>query len=305
MNYYDIQTFLVIAQTRSITKTADSLYLSQPTISHRLKALENELDMKLVSRNKGHKTVELTAKGAEFLPLAERWLELWKETESLTASQDKMYLSIGCIDTLNASVLSPFYRKLLREVPNLYFNVSTHQSYEIYELLEKHEIDAGFVFHNLYFRNIVSTPIMNEKLVLVQSGSGQIQERSIHTNELDPERELYFTWDGNYQIWHDQWISRTKTPRIQVDSFELINSMLEEENYWLIAPETVTEALARRRNVFVSELANETKPPARTTYLVHNRFMSPTLESTLQFFSQELKKYLQEHAFAGTGSEAE
>ena len=43
MDLSEIETFLTIVNTKSITKTADILFLSQPTVSHRLKALEKEL----------------------------------------------------------------------------------------------------------------------------------------------------------------------------------------------------------------------------------------------------------------------
>ena len=57
MNLAEIETFLTIVNTKSITRTADLLFLSQPTVSHRLNSLENELGFPLVIRNKGHKQV--------------------------------------------------------------------------------------------------------------------------------------------------------------------------------------------------------------------------------------------------------
>ena len=81
MNLAEIETFLTIVNTKSITRTAD--LLSQPTVSHRLTSLENELGFPLVIRQKGHKQVELTAKGTDFIILAERWMSLWKETMEL------------------------------------------------------------------------------------------------------------------------------------------------------------------------------------------------------------------------------
>ena len=69
MNLAEIETFLTIVNTKSITRTADLLFLSQPTVSHRLTSLENELGFPLVIRQKGHKQVELTAKGTDFIIL--------------------------------------------------------------------------------------------------------------------------------------------------------------------------------------------------------------------------------------------
>ena len=51
MNFSEIETFLMIVQTKNITKTSENLFLSQPTVSHRLKALEDELEnLRVVKR---------------------------------------------------------------------------------------------------------------------------------------------------------------------------------------------------------------------------------------------------------------
>ena len=123
MNLAEIETFLTIVNTKSITRTADLLFLSQPTVSHRLTSLENELGFPLVIRQKGHKQVELTAKGTDFIILAERWMSLWKETMELQRNQDSLLLTIGCTDSLNVAVFAPLYDRILNEQ-----NPTTHQS---------------------------------------------------------------------------------------------------------------------------------------------------------------------------------
>ena len=88
MDLSEIETFLTIVNTKSITKTADILFLSQPTVSHRLKALEKELGFPLIVRKKGFKNVELTSKGSEFVSIAERYISCgrkpryWPRTET-------------------------------------------------------------------------------------------------------------------------------------------------------------------------------------------------------------------------------
>ena len=77
MDLTDLEMFLTIVNTKSISKTADALFLSQPTISHRLKMLEKELDFPLIVRSKGLKQIELTTEGADFIPIAQRMVSLW------------------------------------------------------------------------------------------------------------------------------------------------------------------------------------------------------------------------------------
>ena len=52
MNYTDIHTFLTIASSPSLSKAAESLFVSQPALSHRLSALEEELGTELIIRKK-------------------------------------------------------------------------------------------------------------------------------------------------------------------------------------------------------------------------------------------------------------
>ena len=164
MNLAEIETFLTIVNTKSITRTADLLFLSQPTVSHRLTSLENELGFPLVIRQKGHKQVELTAKGTDFIILAERWMSLWKETMELQRNQDSLLLTIGCTDSLNVAVFAPLYDRILNEQTKLDLNIESHHSSELYGLLGEHSIDIGFVYHKLHYKNIITEKIFEEKL---------------------------------------------------------------------------------------------------------------------------------------------
>lgn len=291
MDFNELETFLMIVQTKSITKTAENLFLSQPTVSHRLKSLEEKLNMQLVIRKKGHKSVEFTSKGEEFIPIAERWMYLWKETQVLQQGSDRMLLSVGCIDTLSTTVFTPLYQRILNQYPLLDLQLKTHQSYEIYGLLDSHEIDLGFVYHHLYFKNVISVPILSETMYLIQTVGTGLRKRVIHTNELKPENELFLSWETSYQIWHDQWINSKYRPRVQVDSFMLILNLLSSGNMWMIAPASVVRALAGRLPVYVSEIENQ--PPKRVCYLIKHKVLNAATEQAIALFEKELRAYIE------------
>ncbi len=292
MTFAEIETFLMIVQTKSITRTAESLFLSQPTVSHRLRTLEEELNMQLVVRKKGFKSIELTSYGEEFIPIADRWISLWKETQMLQHGMEHSFLTIGCIDTLNSTLLADFYSQINQAELPIHLKIRTHQSYEIYALLEKHEIDVGFVFHNLHFKNIVSEPLLEEELYIVQPMDAPLKKPKIHTDELDPSKELFFNWDTNYQIWHDQWITMLKRPVIQVDTFQLIRHFLEQGNLWMIAPASVIRELEKTNSYYISEIANNPKPPKRITYRIRHHLSHLSTSRAIKQFDQALVKYL-------------
>ncbi len=292
MNQADIETFLMLVRTRNITKTAESLFVSQPTVSHRLKLLEEELDVPLLIRKKGYKKVELTPKGEEFIPIAQRWLSLMKETLLLKNSEEEMFLSIASTDTLNSCVFSDLYRSILHDAQlNLRLNISTHYSYEIYELLEKRTLDVGFVYHHLHFKNIVSEPVLKEKMYIVQEWDSAIRKNQINIEELDPENEVTFLWETNYQIWHEQMISKGKRNSLEVDIYSLFSDFLRDRGKWAIAPVTVVNRLQREQKVFASEVANKKKPPERITYIVRHKDMNEEKIHTLEILEERLDQF--------------
>ena len=101
MNYSDIHTFLTIASSSSLSKAAELLFVSQPALSHRLSALEEELGTELIKRHKGSRVLELTEAGQRFVPIAQKWEELWLETSKIKLGEPAALLRIGNVDSLN------------------------------------------------------------------------------------------------------------------------------------------------------------------------------------------------------------
>lgn len=302
MNLADIETFLMIVKTKNITKTAENLFLSQPTVSHRLKLLEEELQVKLITRKKGYKQIELTSQGEEFIPIAERWISIWREMQLLKDSHEKLYLTIGCTDTLNSAILFDLYRGMLDEKEQIMnLHIKTHYSYELYGLLENYEIDLGFVYHHLQFKNIIAEPVLKEKMYIVQSASTDLKKPVIHTDELDKEWEIFLSWEANYQIWHDQWVTKGERPRVQVDTFELLLHLMSNEKMWVIAPISVVDRLKSLRQVYVSEIGNPVQPPERITYKIKHKYPNEATLKSIQLFEEKMIPYLKEKGWGYVG----
>ena len=75
-----LQYFLAIAREQSISGAAESLHLSQPTLSRQIKDMENELGKQLFIR--GNRKVTLTEEGMLLRKRAEEIIDLVQKTES-------------------------------------------------------------------------------------------------------------------------------------------------------------------------------------------------------------------------------
>ena len=77
MNLHDLETFVSIAQLGGVTRAAGQLNRSQPTITRRIKTLEDQLRVPLLER--GRNGAMLTEAGRTFLPYAEAVLAAVKD----------------------------------------------------------------------------------------------------------------------------------------------------------------------------------------------------------------------------------
>ncbi|MFR5582999.1 MAG: LysR family transcriptional regulator substrate-binding protein [[Clostridium] scindens] len=135
----------------------------------------------------------------------------------------KPYLTIGCTDTLNSAILFDLYRGYALMTRDLVMNlhIKTHYSYEVYGLLENHDIDLGFVYHHLHFKNIVAEPVLREKMFLIQAADTELKNQSpaAWTNFGSLERK-YSSLRGGKTIRSGTtsgWQRRAR-PRLQVDN---------------------------------------------------------------------------------------
>ncbi|MGI5457715.1 LysR family transcriptional regulator [Streptomyces sp. CA-249302] len=79
----DLRYFVTVAEELHFTRAAERLYVSQPALSKQIRALERQLGVELLRRDR--QGVELTAAGAALLPHARRVLAAWAQGADVVA----------------------------------------------------------------------------------------------------------------------------------------------------------------------------------------------------------------------------
>lgn len=145
-----LQYFLAIAREQSIIRAAESLHLSQPTLSTQIKKLEEELGKQLLIRGtKGSRKVTLTEEGMILRKRAEEILDLVKKTEHEIALSDDIVIGdvyIGAGETDSMRLLAKAAGKLKELYPGIHYHISSGNAQFVREQLEKGLIDFGIVF---------------------------------------------------------------------------------------------------------------------------------------------------------------
>ena len=101
----DLQIFVDLSQTLSFSQTARNLHLSQSTVSKRIKDLETALQVVLIERGQGMKSLRLTLAGENFLTIANEMLSLWKDACHLGRGRWQSSFTIASLSSLNIQAI--------------------------------------------------------------------------------------------------------------------------------------------------------------------------------------------------------
>ena len=142
--------FLAIAREQSIVHAAESLHLSQPTLSTQIKGLEKELGKQLLIRGtKGSRKVTLTEEGMILRKRAEEILDLVRRTENEISIRDDIVMGdvyIGTGETDGVRLIARAAQILQSRNPGIHYHISSGNSPYVSEYLDKGLIDFGVVF---------------------------------------------------------------------------------------------------------------------------------------------------------------
>lgn len=147
--------FLVVAREQNMTRAANQLHISQPTLSAQIAELERQLGIKLFKRT--NKSTLLTEDGVLFRTRAQELIELMNKIESefTTHTGDiSGDIHIGCGETYIMSHLSRIFREIQKEYPDIHFHIYSGDAEAVLERLDKGLLDIGLLlgplFHEKY-----------------------------------------------------------------------------------------------------------------------------------------------------------
>ncbi len=142
-----LQYFLAVAREQSISGAAESLHLSQPTLSRQLKDMEEELGKQLMVR--GSRRITLTDEGMLLRKRAEEILDLVKKTEAEISLADDTIsgdVYIGAGETEGVRFLTRTARDLQAEYPGIHYHIASGDTTDVTEQLDKGLTDFGLMF---------------------------------------------------------------------------------------------------------------------------------------------------------------
>lgn len=169
MDISALKTFLEVAKTRHFGKASERLFVSQSTVSARIRTLEDALGATLFVRERGN--IHLTPAGEAFITHAKSMMTLWSRAKQEIVVPDKVRktLAIGGLPGLWDITLQDWIFGLSQSHPELAILADIYNAETLYNRVMEGSIDVAFLYDAPQGINIASRPLSTIKLRLVAS----------------------------------------------------------------------------------------------------------------------------------------
>ena len=231
MLFGQLDCFLTVARLGNLSRAAEEMFLTQPTLTARLKALEEEVGDRLFVRTS--RGMRLTDAGKEFVPYAERAVGSFREgkrrLEELRGASGGRLL-IGASPGVGTYALPGLLERFAAAYPRVSVSVRTGHSEEILEMTLKEEVQLGLT-RAMRHPEIESLRLYEDELVLVVDPGHRFTRRgTAGLAEIGEEQIIFFDHDSSYfeqthALFRNAGLAELRT--MEVDNIEAAKRMVE------------------------------------------------------------------------------
>ena len=267
MNVEQLQAFHKVAATGSFTRAARELFVTQPAVSHEVKALESSLGVTLFDRS--GKRVRMTAEGEILFSYTHRLFALHEEIESLFGRMKTLQfgsIRIGSTALLGTYFLPRIIGRLNRKYPGIQVDLRMGNSDEVIHLVREGTVDLGFAGMIVKDARIRFIPVHQERLIMVASPRHRLAGRKISLDDISGTPFIWREKGTQTRKLIEKWFDsqpRHRYPReaIELANMEAAKRMVEEGYGITVFPEAavkreISAGLLRRLNLEGLDLTN-------------------------------------------------
>ena len=176
-NYEDMLYFIEVQETKNISRAAQRLGITQPSLSTAMKRLESSLGVDLLLRNRSG--VQLTQPGKKFAKMCQKFLVDWDNLQkNIVHSHEKIEgsITLGCHPSVGLYTLPKLLPCLANHFPSLKINLFHDISRNVSEKLISRQIDVGLVINPTTHPELDSTPLLKDEVGFWASSSPTNQQ---------------------------------------------------------------------------------------------------------------------------------
>ena len=268
-----VEGFLEVARRGSVSRAAEGLFITQPTLTARLHALERELGTSLFLRTPHG--MRLTDAGRAWIPFAERALRALvdgRDALQQVLSASAGHLMIAAAPAVSTYVLPELLEQFVAVHPRVEVSVRTGHSEDVVDLVLRDEVQIG-LGRSIRHPDLELRPFHTEELVLVCAPDHPFSKRpAVPMAEVARQKLIMFDRASSYyEITQVAFLSAGVKLRglMELDSIEAAKKMVERGLGVALLPSSAVAREVATKTLRVVKMSDA--PPMHNTIVAYRR----------------------------------
>ena len=275
MDFKQIEAYVKVIELESFSKAAEAVYMSQPSISSYIRALEKELETTLVNRSTKEVLPTLAGKifyehGKELLALKYNTVEKLKNLSGDLSGE----ISILASTVPSQNILPKLIAEFSRQYPNITFDVKQADTREVSDGIAMQKAELGFTGGITGNCKCEFKDFMTEKMVFIAPNKGVFSDTDVYAADklLYEHRFICREKGSGTRIQYEKYLTEQNVNLNQINTYasfdntqSIINAVING-----LGISIVSELAARDyiRQKMIIPLKLEKELPERKLYYV-------------------------------------
>lgn len=186
MEFRVLKYFLTVAREENMTKAAEILYITQPTLLRQIAELEEELGTPLFIR--GNRKVTLTDASILLRRRGEELLAIEQKIKDEFGAKEKIEgcVSIGMAEAASSNTVADIIEVFRKKYPDVKFELYTAMADQVLERIDRGTLDIGFLLEpiNVDKYDFIRLPYTERMGILMRSDDVLAQKEEISAEDL-------------------------------------------------------------------------------------------------------------------------
>ena len=264
MKIEHIRTFLEISDCGNFNRAAETLNVTQSTVSARVKSMEETFGQQLFKRS--HNGVELTYAGQHFHQYAQNIQRLWQQAHQRVALPENFSHSIGLGSQVSLwdSLVLKWMPWMRRNAADVAIHVEADYSPSLMRQLSDGLLDIGVMYNPRQTPGLIVEDLLEETLVLVATDQRKLREDWV-------EDYVYVDWGNEFRASHGEAFPDMETPAVSVGLGSLGLEYILQNGGSGYFPIRVVQPYLEQKKLFLVETAPQLQRPAYVVYTENAR----------------------------------
>ncbi|WP_042471543.1 LysR family transcriptional regulator [Bacillus ndiopicus] len=290
MDIRQLRYFIAIVEEQKISAAAERLHISQPPLSQHLKAMEQELDAKLIERN--GRFFEVTEAGKTLYKYALQMTQLMEEAQAEVkeiGNGGSGILKIG-VNTLSVSKLSDVLQQFKQLYPNVTYKIQQNESAYLCRLVRERHVELAFIRLPLELEDFSVVHLYTEPFYFITSQKQFPLHEEISLIDIQQESLILPSTEGlglHYLIW-EAFSRQQIQPNIisECSDITLLLKLVEANFGTAIVPESVLKQ-HHLNNIYTYKIDSSSLASSVGLIWLKNHYLSKTAQNFVELFKKQ------------------